>query len=73
MHDAIEVERRGKPAVAICTDLFQAGAAAVAQMRGMPAFPVALVRHPLGVLGPEELLERARDAVPQVHKILTGT
>lgn len=71
MHDAVELERRGIPAVAICTEEFRHGGAAIAEMRGAPNYPFALVPHPLGVLDDEALAGRARVALPQVVEILT--
>ena len=70
MHDGIELEKLGIPAVAIATDVFKPGLDQLAEMRGMPKYPYAIVPHPIGVLEDEELLNRARQAAPQVAEIV---
>jgi hypothetical protein len=72
VHDGIEIEKRGIPAVAICTEAFLPGLEALAQMRGMPDYRFAVVPHPLGVLFDDELRQRAELAAPQVVEIVTG-
>ena len=72
VHDGIELEKRGLPAVAICTEAFLPGLDALAQMRGMPDYGFAVVPHPLGVLFDDELRQRAELAAPQVASIVTG-
>lgn len=72
VHDGIEIEKRGIPAVAICTEAFLPGLDALTQMRGMPDYRFALVPHPLGVLFDDELMQRAELAAPQVAAIVTG-
>lgn len=56
----------------ICTDAFIPTARAQAAICGIPEYPFAVVAHPLGSLGPDELRERAIAALPQVVAILTG-
>ena len=72
MHDGIELEKRGTPAVVICTDQFLATANAMAEVQGIPGYRYALVEHPTARLPREELLERVRSVLPQVAGILTG-
>lgn len=72
VHDGIEIEKRGIPAVAICTEAFRPGLDALARMRGMPDYRYVIVPHPLGVLFDEELHGRAELAAPQVFEIVTG-
>jgi hypothetical protein len=72
VHDGIELEKRGVPAVAVCTEAFVPGLTALAAMRGMPDYPYAVVPHPLGVLADEELGSRADLAVPQIVEIVTN-
>jgi hypothetical protein len=72
LHDGIELDRRGVPAAVICTDQFVASAKAQAEICGNPAYPFAVVPHPLGSLTADELRARAAAAVPQVIAILTG-
>ncbi len=66
MHDSIELEKRGTPAVAICTEPFVSGARAMSVLGGIPEYPFAVVRHPIGSLTEAQLRERAVEALPQV-------
>ena len=70
MHDSIEMEKRGVPSAAICTEPFTSSAKAMSKIRGIPDYPFALVSHPLGSLKPKALRERAMMAAPQVLEIL---
>lgn len=72
VHDGIEIEKLGIPAVAICTEAFLPGLDALTKMRGMPDYRFAVVPHPLGVLFDDELWQRAELAAPQVFEIVTG-
>ena len=72
MHDALTVEKAGKPAACICTEPFIPTARAVAKVRGMEAYPFAVLPHPIGTLEADDLMGRARQALPQVLQILLG-
>jgi hypothetical protein len=65
-------EKAGKPAAAICTEPFVPTGRAMAKVRGAPDYPFAVVSHPVGTLGGEDLMARARQALPQVLQILLG-
>lgn len=71
--DAIAADELGVPAVAVCTDQFEVGGAAVARLRGLPDYRFAVVPHPVGTLDDEGLADRARSAVPQIVAILTAS
>jgi len=60
------------PAAVICTEQFVASARAQAEICGNPAYPFAVIAHPIGSLTRAELDERAATATPQVVAILTG-
>lgn len=66
MHDSIELERRGTPTVAICTEPFVSGAKAMSVLGGIPDYPFVVVKHPIGSLSQAGLRERALEALPQV-------
>jgi hypothetical protein len=70
VHDGIELEKLGIPAVAVATDALAPGLDALREMRGMSNYRYAVVPHPLGVLPDDELLERAKLAAPQVAEIV---
>ncbi len=72
MHDGIELEKLGIPAVAIATEAFKPGLDQLAEMRGMPDYRYAIVPHPIGVLKPDDLRKRAKQAAPQVAEIALG-
>ena len=72
MHDAITVEKAGVPAAVICTEPFIATARSIAKIRGIGDYPFAIVTHPVGSLEPDQLMERARQALPKVLEILSA-
>jgi hypothetical protein len=70
VHDAIEIEKLGIPAVAIATDALAPGLEALKEMRGMSAYRYAVVPHPIGVLDDDGLHDRARTAAPQIEQLV---
>lgn len=70
MHDSIEMEKRGIPSAAICTDQFIPTARAMAAVGGLPDYPFATIQHPIGSMPDEQLKRRAEIAAPQVRDIL---
>ncbi len=70
MHDAITVEKAGKPAAAICTEPFIPTAKTIAKIRGIEDYPFIVVPHPVGSLDEDGVMERARYALPRVLEIL---
>lgn len=70
MHDAVEIERRGKPAAAVITDKFVVTARARAAVLGVPDYPMAVVEHPIGRLPDGALKERAEKASARVAELL---
>ena len=72
MADGISLERRGLPTAVVCTDAFDGSAGAMAQVQGFPAYDYVRTRHPVAVLTPDEVRERAREALHEVTAILLG-
>ncbi|MBI4763895.1 MAG: hypothetical protein HY787_04740 [Deltaproteobacteria bacterium] len=72
MHDGIETDNRGKPAAVLITEPFIPTARAIAEIRALPDYRFAVLKHPIGSLNEDELRQRARDAAPQIIKILLG-
>jgi hypothetical protein len=70
LHVAIDFERRGVPAVAICTKPFLKSSQAMAARQGFEGYRFVMVEHPVSSLGPDEIRARAREALPQVLSIL---
>ena len=70
MHDAITVEKAGKPAALIATEPFITTAMSIAKIRGIGDYPFAVVTHPVGSLEADGVMARARQALPRVMEIL---
>jgi hypothetical protein len=68
--NAIEIEKRGIPAVLISTTPFVQAVTATAALRGMPDVRWAVVDHPIGSLEAADLARRAKAAAPQVAELL---
>jgi hypothetical protein len=71
MHDAIEAERLGMPAVAIMTDRFERSAQLVAELNGLRDYPFAVIAHPLANNDEPSLRRKAELAVSRIAQLLT--
>jgi hypothetical protein len=69
--DGIAFEAAGLPAVAICSDAFGVTADAMAELRGAPGYPYATTPHPVAVLTPDQVKERAAQVLGDVVALLT--
>ncbi len=69
--DGIAFEAAGLPAAAICSDAFGVTADAMAELRGAPGYPYATTPHPVAVLTPDQVKERAAQVLADVVKLLT--
>ena len=72
MYDSLKLEALGVPAIAICTEPFESGAQAIANMAGIPDYPFVIIQHPIGSLTPEQIRERAIEAAPQIIQSLVA-
>lgn len=70
--DGIMLERAGIPAAVICSDSFGASADAIAGLRGAPGYRYITTRHPVAVLTPDEVRDRARQVLPEVVALLAA-
>jgi hypothetical protein len=68
--DAISFEKRGIPAAVVITEPFVPTAEAMARLAGMPGYPVAVIPHPIGSLGPAELAARADAVAGRIEDLL---
>jgi hypothetical protein len=68
--DGIVLERAGIPAVSLCTDAFRITAEAMANQMGFPGYQYVAVPHPVASRTEKEIDEMARDALPDVIKVL---
>lgn len=70
--DGVAFEGRGVPAAIICSDAFTASTDAMARLRGVPGYRYVTTPHPVAVLTPEEVRDRAERALPDVVALLTA-
>jgi hypothetical protein len=70
--DGVGFERAGLPAAVICSDAFRATADAMAALRGAPGYRYLTTPHPVAVLTPEQVRERAEQLADAVADLLTG-
>ncbi len=70
--NAIELERRGIPTLLVSTPPFLDAVRIMAGLSGMEEMRWAVVEHPIGSVGDDELLDRARRAAEQFHEIVLG-
>jgi hypothetical protein len=69
--DGIAFEAAGLPAAAICSDAFRVTADAMAELRGAPGYPYATTPHPVAVLTPDQVKERAAQVLDEVVALIT--
>ena len=72
MHDAIEAERLGIPAVAVITDRFVRSAQLVGELNGLPGYPFAVIGHPVANDNDAALRLKAEAAVREIVHLLTA-
>lgn len=70
--DGVVFERAGLPAAVICSDAFVATADAMADLRGAPGYRYLTTAHPVAVLTPDQVRQRAALLVADVAALLTG-
>ena len=70
--DGVAFEGRGVPAAVICSDAFVVTTDAMARLRGVPGYRYVTTPHPVAVLTPDEVRERAERALPEIVALLTG-
>ena len=72
VHDLVRLERRGVATAGVGTEPFVDEALEQARMLGMPDLRMVLIPHPVQLLTPEELHERADEAFPGILARLTA-
>jgi hypothetical protein len=68
--DGIAFEASNLPAAAICSDAFGVTADAMAELRGAPGYQYATTPHPVAVLTPDQVRERAAQVLDDVVALL---
>ena len=71
--DGIVFEAAGLPAAAICSDAFKVTADAMAGLRGAPGYRYVTTPHPVAVLTPDQVKERAAQVLGDVVSLLTAS
>ena len=66
------LERAGIPAVSLCTDAFRITAEAMANQLGFPGYQYVALPHPIASRTEKEIDEMARDALPEIIRVLGG-
>jgi hypothetical protein len=69
--DGIAFEAAGLPAAVICSDAFTVTADAMAELRGAKGYRYATTPHPVAVLTPDQVKDRAAQVVHDVVTLLT--
>ena len=59
------------PTVTICSSEFVALGRAEAEALGMPALPLAIIKHPLGGLSADQVQQRAASVLNTVEQLCT--
>lgn len=73
MHDAATIEGHGIPTAAIVTTSFVEEARLQCIALGMDDLRPVVIQHPLSTLTESQIVERAQEAVPQIHRILLAS
>jgi hypothetical protein len=69
--DGIALEAAGLPTAVICSDAFKVTADAMAGLHGAPGYRYATTPHPVAVLTPDQVRERAAGVLDDVVTLLT--
>jgi hypothetical protein len=72
LHDTIQLENLGIPAIAIATSEFMTPARVQAGALGRPGFDAIYVAHPIQDQTPEQISARADTVAEEIVRRLTG-
>ena len=67
----VRLEREGIATAAVATEPFTDEALEQARMLGMPQYRMVFIPHPVQLLSPDQLRERADEAFAQIARQLT--
>ncbi len=71
MHDTARLEQRGVPTAVIVTAAFVEEAEVQRAALGADDLEPVVITHPLSTLSEEEIQDRAKEAAPQLERVLT--
>ena len=72
VYDSVDLEKRGTPVATINSEEFVRLGQSESRSLGLPGLPLITVPHPMGGVSEEIVRERARDAVPEIVRVLTS-
>ena len=72
MRDMVSLEEESCPAILLVTTPFESLARSQIRRLGLSEARIVVIEHPLYGIGPEELSDRVRVAMPAVVAALTG-
>jgi len=67
----VEVAKRGRVAVTICSTAFTTLGRAQARALGNPELPIAVIAHPFGLRARDEVREMAQQCVQDIATLVT--
>ncbi|HKA40148.1 MAG TPA: hypothetical protein VKD25_10275 [Burkholderiales bacterium] len=67
----MEIAKRGRAAVTICSTAFTTLGRAQAKALGIPALPIAVIAHPFGLRKRDEVREMAKQCVRDIVKLVS--
>lgn len=73
LHDGIEAEKRGRPAVTVITRAFIKAAEIRARALGLTEHPVVVIDHPIASKGEEQIQKLARYSIQEVAQGLMSS
>ena len=71
MHDTARLEQRGVPTAVIVTAAFVEEAEVQRAALGADDLEPVVITHPLSTLTEDEIEDRAKEAAPQLERVLT--
>lgn len=71
VYDSVDLEQRGTPTATVNSDEFVRLGQSESRSLGLPGLPIVTVPHPMGDQPEGVIRERARDAVPELVRVLT--
>lgn len=72
VYDSVDLEKSGTPVATVNSEEFVRLGQAECRSLGIPGLPLTIVPHPMGDVSEEIVQERARNAVPEIVRILTA-
>ena len=69
----MEIAKRGRAAIAVCSSAFTTLGRAQAAALGHPDLPIAVIAHPFGMRTRDEVREMAEHCVEDVARLARGT